>query len=521
VAESLRIGIDVGGTNTDAALMRGKEVLVTAKSFTTGDVREGVVNVVTKILDQWRGQRSLIGAVMIGTTQFVNAFVQRKGLAQVAVFRVALPRTDGVPPMAGWPTEVVEALGPHIYMVRGGAYYTGKEYVPLDEDGLRRAAQDAHAKGLRVASISACFAPMRPDLELRAANIVRAVAPSMRITLSSQVGGLGLIDRENATIVNASLAELSSQVVSSLAAAFSDVEIKAPIYFSQNDGTLISTETAERFPILTCSAGATNSTRGAAFLTGLQEAIVVDVGGTTTDIGFLVNGFPRETTAANYIGGVRTNFRMPDVLSIGLGGGSLVRTKNDGTITVGPDSVGYRLKDEGLIFGGGMLTTSDIAVCAGQALLGDPGRVSHLSDAMVSSALDVIHAKIEDAIDQVKTSPKAMPLILVGGGNILVSRSLRGTTEVLRPRYAEVANAVGAAIALVSGRVEKFYDIATLGREKTLELAKLEAIEAAVKAGALAEAVEIVDVTELPMTHMKAGAVQIRVRAAGPLAALS
>jgi N-methylhydantoinase A/oxoprolinase/acetone carboxylase beta subunit len=140
---------------------------------------------------------------------------------------------------------------------------------------------------------------------------------------------------------------------------------------------------------------------------------------------------------------------------------------------------------------------------------------------MVSSALDVIHAKIEDAIDQVKTSPKAMPLILVGGGNILVSRSLRGTTEVLRPRYAEVANAVGAAIALVSGRVEKFYDIATLGREKTLELAKLEAIEAAVKAGALAEAVEIVDVTELPMTHMKAGAVQIRVRAAGPLAALS
>jgi N-methylhydantoinase A/oxoprolinase/acetone carboxylase beta subunit len=212
---------------------------------------------------------------------------------------------------------------------------------------------------------------------------------------------------------------------------------------------------------------------------------------------------------------------MPDVLSIGLGGGSLVRTKNDGTITVGPDSVGYRLKDEGLIFGGGMLTTSDIAVCAGQALLGDPGRVSHLSDAMVSSALDVIHAKIEDAIDQVKTSPKAMPLILVGGGNILVSRSLRGTTEVLRPRYAEVANAVGAAIALVSGRVEKFYDIATLGREKTLELAKLEAIEAAVKAGALAEAVEIVDVTELPMTHMKAGAVQIRVRAAGPLAALS
>jgi N-methylhydantoinase A/oxoprolinase/acetone carboxylase beta subunit len=173
------------------------------------------------------------------------------------------------------------------------------------------------------------------------------------------------------------------------------------------------------------------------------------------------------------------------------------------------------------VFGGGTLTATDIATRAGQVSLGVPARVGHLADSLVERALDAIHARIEEAIDQVKTSPRPLPVILVGGGNILVARPLRGTTEVLRPRHAEVANAVGAAIALVSGRVEKFYDVATLGRERALEIAKQEAIDAAVAAGAIPEAVEIVEVGELPMTHMKAGSVQVRVRAAGPLAALA
>ena len=81
---------------------------------------------------------------------------------------------------------------------------------------------------------------------------------------------------------------------------------------------------AERFPVLTFASGPTNSMRGAAFLSGVQEAIVIDVGGTTTDVGSLHKGFPRQASVAVEIGGVRTNFRMPDVFSIGLGGGSLV-----------------------------------------------------------------------------------------------------------------------------------------------------------------------------------------------------
>lgn len=512
-----RLGIDVGGTNTDVVLMHGREVVATAKSFTTADVRSGVINAVTMILDQAGQHRDAIGAVMIGTTQFVNAFVQRRGLAQVAVFRVSLPKADGVPPLTGWPDDLVEAAGDHIYMVGGGSLYTGKDYAPIDEDALRAAAIEARDKGLKAVAISANFAPIRPDIEERAAEIVLSAIPDARITLSHKVGGIGLIDRENAAIINAMLAELSGQVIGSLESALAELRIDAPIFISQNDGTLITTEVAAAFPIFTCSAGPTNSIRGAAFLTGLDEAVVVDIGGTTSDIGFLLRGFPRETTAANDIGGVRTNFRMPDVLSIGIGGGSLVRQGDSGCI-VGPTSVGYRLQEEGLVFGGNTLTATDIAVRAGQAEIGDAAKVAHLDAGLVDAALDDLHAQIEEAIDHIKTSQHAIPLVLVGGGSILIGRPLKGTSNVLRPDHASVANAVGAAIALVSGRVDKLYDVAVLGRDAAIARAKDDATAEAVKAGARAEDVEIVEVVELPMTHMKSGTVQIRVRAVGPLA---
>jgi N-methylhydantoinase A/oxoprolinase/acetone carboxylase beta subunit len=422
--------------------------------------------------------------------------------------------------MSGWPDDLVGAISPEIYMVGGGAYYTGEDYAPLDENALRIASEDARGKGYRAISISACFSPMRPDIEERAAAVVRSVMPDACMTLSWQVGGLGLIERENATIINASLTDLSASVVRSLIDALAELQISVPIYISQNDGTLISTDMAQRLPILTCSAASTNSIRGAAFLTGLEEAVVADIGGTTTDVGFLLRGFPRETTAANWIGGVRTNFHMPDVLSVGLGGGSLVNQEN-GRVTVGPRSVGYRLQTEGLVFGGRTLTTTDIAVRAGNATIGDPAKVAHLPRALVDGALDAIHAGIEDAVDQIKTNQKAIPMVLVGGGSVLVSRPLKGTSEVLRPRHAEVANAIGAAIALVSGRVDKLYDYDKIGRDAALAHAKNEATQAAIEAGARTGEVDILSVVEQPMTHMRTGCVRIKVRAAGPLAALA
>jgi N-methylhydantoinase A/oxoprolinase/acetone carboxylase beta subunit len=208
---------------------------------------------------------------------------------------------------------------------------------------------------------------------------------------------------------------------------------------------------------------------------------------------------------------------MPDVLSIALGGGTLVRFEGD-TLRLGPDSVGYQLGERALIFGGHELTTTDIAVRAGSATIGDPALVRSLGDDKVTAVLDAIHRRIEDTIDQMKTNSKPVPVIVVGGGHVLLSRPLRGVSDVLRPRHAEVANAVGAAISLVSGRVDRIFDFAALGRDVALSEAKREAHDAAVKAGANPDTVEIVDIVELPLTHMRTGAVHLKIRAVGELA---
>ena len=135
------------------------------------------------------------------------------------------------------------------------------------------------------------------------------------------MGSLGLLERENATILNAALLSVASSVVNGFEEALAAHDLSIDAYLTQNDGTLLTAVEAGRFPVLTLGSGPTNSMRGACALAGVNNAVVIDVGGTSADAGILVDGFPRESTAAVEVGGVRTNFRMPDLISIGLGGG--------------------------------------------------------------------------------------------------------------------------------------------------------------------------------------------------------
>ena len=134
-----RLGIDVGGTNTDAVIMVGDEVIASTKQLTTRDVRDGVIAAVRAVLDAAAVQPGDLGIAMIGTTQFINAFVQRKDLSQIAAVRVSLPKTDGIPPMVGWPSDLLDIVGRHYYFVGGGAFYDGREYAALDVAAPRAA----------------------------------------------------------------------------------------------------------------------------------------------------------------------------------------------------------------------------------------------------------------------------------------------------------------------------------------------------------------------------------------------
>jgi N-methylhydantoinase A/oxoprolinase/acetone carboxylase beta subunit len=368
--------------------------------------------------------------------------------------------------------------------------------------------------GVTAAAISSVFSPVTPKMEQRAADILAEEVPGIRLSLSHEIGRIGFLERENATIMNACLVDLAYAVVSSFRRALQELKIDAPFFISQNDGTLMAPEHVERYPVLTFASGPTNSMRGAALLAGLKEAMVVDIGGTTSDVGMLMHGFPREAAMSVDIGGVRTNFRMPDVLAIGLGGGSIVR--DDGA-RIGPDSVGYELTNRAMVFGGDVLTTTDIVVAAGLEDIGDRARVKHVSKSLITNAIDTIHRMADTAVDRMKTSAEPMPVILVGGGAILVSRGLPSASEVVHPPHSSVANAIGAAVAQVGGEVDRVFAVEGQSRDAVLDIAKKEACDRAVAAGADKSTVKIVEVEDVPLAYLPGNATRIRAKAVGDL----
>lgn len=511
----MRIGIDVGGTNTDAALMDGAVVRAACKSPTTSDVGLGIVTVLRKVLEMSGVPASAIRAVMIGTTHFTNAVVERRRLLEVAAVRLGLPATKALPPLTDWPKDLADTLGRHTFMVHGGNEFDGRAIAPLDEAELVRIGGEIRRRGLRAASITSVFSPVTPEMELRAAEILRNEAPDVSFSLSHEIGRVGFLERENASVMNASLADLSRKVVSSFRSALKEMSIDAPFFISQNDGTLMAPDYVERYPVLTFASGPTNSMRGAAMLAGEPDAMVIDIGGTTSDVGMLMHGFPRESAVAVDIGGVRTNFRMPDVLAVGLGGGSIVR--DDGA-RIGPDSVGYEITSRSLVFGGDTLTTTDIVVAAGLEDIGDRSRVAHLPVRTIETALDTIHRIADGAVDRMKTSADPMPVILVGGGSILISRDLPSASKVIRPENASVANAIGAAIAQVGGEIDRIFSLEGTSRNIVLGGAKAEASERALAAGAREGTVKVIDVEEVPLAYLPGSATRIRVKAVGDLA---
>jgi N-methylhydantoinase A/oxoprolinase/acetone carboxylase beta subunit len=510
----MRIGIDVGGTNTDAVLMNGLDVLGWRKTPTTPDVSDGIVKVLRDLLSETSVSAADVQAVMIGTTHFTNAIVERRRLVEVAAVRLGLPATRSLPPLTDWPADLAAAVGRHRYMLKGGNEFDGREIAPLDELGLRDVAKDIRRKRITAAAISSVFSPVTGDMEKRAAEILAEEVPGIRLSLSHEIGRIGFLERENATVMNACLVDLAFAVVSSFRRALHELKIAAPFFVSQNDGTLMAPQHVERYPVLTFASGPTNSMRGAALLAGLKEAMVVDIGGTTSDVGMLMHGFPREAAVSVDIGGVRTNFRMPDVLAVGLGGGSLVR---DEGARIGPDSVGYELTTRAMVFGGDALTTTDIVVAAGLQDIGDRSRVKHLSPSLIETALDTMHHMADIAVDRMKTSAEPMPVILVGGGAILVSRGLPSASKVVHPPYSSVANAIGAAVAQVGGEVDRVFAVEGTTRDAVLDVAKREASDRAVAAGADESSVKIVDVEDVPLAYLPGNATRIRVKAVGDL----
>jgi N-methylhydantoinase A/oxoprolinase/acetone carboxylase beta subunit len=506
-----RIGIDVGGTNTDAVLLDGERVVAAVKTPTTADVTGGVTRALADLLAA-APAAAHVGAVMIGTTHFTNAVVQRRGLTRVAAVRIGLPASASLPPFVDWPDDLAELVRGEVVMLEGGHEYDGRPIVPFDAAGMRTAARRFRQDGVTSVAVASVFSPLDGSCEEQAAAILANECPDARVTLSHRLGRIGLLERENVTLLNACLLDLAQKTTRAFTDALRASGIAAPLYLTQNDGTVMLAEVAEAYPVYSFASGPTNSMRGAAFLSRLSDALVVDVGGTTTDVGALRHGFPREANNVVEVGGVRTLFRMPDLLSLGLGGGSLVTLD---PLSIGPVSVGYRLTTESRVFGGDTLTATDIGVAAGLIELGDRQRVADLPPELVRRAVERMGAMIEEAVDRVKTEAGDVPLVVVGGGAFVVPQRLAGVSSVIGVEHQAVANAVGAAIAQVSGEVDQIFQ--ALPREEAITRAQALAQDRAVTAGADRATLRTVEVEDLPLAYLPGNSLRVRVRVVGEI----
>lgn len=513
-----KIGIDVGGTNTDAIILDEHSNLVhSVKSPTSVDIKTGIETALRNLLQESNIDRTKITHAMLGTTQCTNAIVERKKLAKVGVIRLGYPATASVLPYTAWPKDMIEKLSGNYALVHGGYEYDGQLLGELDEGEIQSLLEDWRDKVDSIAIVGV-FSSIKNDQELRVRSLIQEVyGEDFPISCSSLIGSVGLIERENASILNAALCKVIKTTTTGFVYALEGEGIfNAKVYLCQNDGTLMSIDYAKQFPILTIACGPTNSIRGASYLAKIKNTMVLDVGGTTSDIGILQDGFPRESSVAVEVGNIRTNFRMPDIISVGLGGGSIVRVHN-GKITVGPDSVGYKITEEALVFGGSTLTTTDIAVRLGLAEVGDCSLVAHIDEVFAKEAQLEISFLIEQAIDKMKTSSEDIQLVLVGGGSVIVPEILRGVSNIVKFENGTVANAIGASIAQISGQYEQIYIYSREPREISLNDAQEKAVKQAVLAGAIAETIELVEVEETPLAYHPENATRLKVKVVGKM----
>src|SRR5258707_2421253 len=179
-----RIGIDVGGTNTDAVLLEDGRVVHAIKTPTTEDVTSGIVAALGLLTGHPAVARGAIDGVVIGTTHFVNAVILRRNLAKVAAIRIGLPASASLPPFCDWPEDLGGLVRGAVFMLEGGHEYDGREFMPFDEAGMRDAAWQIRDKGLRAVAIASSFSPLDASHEERGRAILAEEFPNVSVTLS-------------------------------------------------------------------------------------------------------------------------------------------------------------------------------------------------------------------------------------------------------------------------------------------------------------------------------------------------
>ena len=344
--DRLALGIDTGGTYTDAVVVAhgNGAVISTAKALTTpDDLSAGIVESLTAALDQAcdGGDRSEIAArmelVSLSTTLATNALVQGHGHSTCLL-------------LIGYDQRVIDSLNvdrglaaDEVILVPGGHDGMGTEVAELDEEAVRRAVRE-RLQTAESFAVSGYFAVRNPAHELRArALIEEESAGKLAITCGHELASqLDSVRRATTTALNGRLIPLIRRLIAAVQHSLDGLGIAAPLMIVKGDGSLAQADWAMARPIETILSGPAASVVGACHLAGQDNASVVDIGGTTTDIAIVRDGLPRRHPEGGRVGGWRTMVQTVDVRTAGLGGDSAVRLSTDGHrdgVTIGPNRV--------------------------------------------------------------------------------------------------------------------------------------------------------------------------------------
>lgn len=333
---SYLIGVDTGGTYTDAAVLDAatNEVLASAKALTTrGDLAVGVCEaiecVLTALGDDTASTASRVKLVSVSTTLATNAVVEGHGSPVCVVlvgFDDTMVQRSGL--SSAFPGLVVER-------VAGGHDHNGGEAAKLDMEALA-AIVEKHAVSVEAFAVASQFAVRNPAHELAARDFITE-RTSLPVTISTELASaLDAPRRALTAALNARLISRISLLIKAVQHAMTRFGIDAPLMMTKGDGSLARAETVAFRPIETVLSGPAASLVGAATLSGLTDFILSDMGGTTTDLGVLESGRPQVNEQGADVGGWRTMVQAIDVRTLGLGGDSEVSFDIKGSATVGP-----------------------------------------------------------------------------------------------------------------------------------------------------------------------------------------
>ena len=321
---ALALGVDTGGTYTDAVLIRDEEeVIASAKSLTTReDLAIGVGRAIEAVLGQAQVAPAAISMASLSTTLATNALVEGQG-GRVALIYIGFRESDLDK------HGLREALkGDPALVIEGGHSHAGGEAAPLDIDALH-VFLDSQT-GISGFAVAAQFATRNPAHELEVARII-AEKTGAPVTCSHELSAkLNGPKRAVTAVLNARLIGMIDRLIGRAQDTLADLGIEAPMMVVRGDGALMSAEQARQRPIETILSGPAASIVGARWLTGVQDALVSDIGGTTTDVALIRDGKPGIDPAGAQVGGFRTMVEAVAMRTHGLGGDSQVHAVSQG-----------------------------------------------------------------------------------------------------------------------------------------------------------------------------------------------